>query len=1042
MSGLISPWMIEKIKEGKAILFLGAGCSIGSISDDGSKPLSAEKLRDLICDKFLGGEQKDKTLVRVADYAKHQSSLTEVQVFIKDKFKNLNPADFHKLIPTFKWHAVFTTNYDLIIERAYDQVKDRLQVLYPIIRDGDKFSDAISDPNALPYFKLHGCINTINDPNLPLILASEEYAKHKKNRIRLFRHLADFGIDNPIIFCGYQLSDPNIQHILFDLMDVGIHRPTYMVVDPGLNKFDFQMWSANRIEPLAITFEAFLRALNAEIEPGKRVLSKMVVSDNQPFFKIFLQSSEVSKELIHYLATELEYVYLGMPTAGAKPIDFYKGMSSGWGAISGNLDIKRRVVEQVLIDGLIDGAARGIKTLLLKGHAGSGKSMALKRIAWNAANDLSACVVVVREGAVLRPALVKELLVSSQDRILFVVDDAINNKNDLIKLYEYLKHESISATILLAARNNEWNQEGEELESYVDATYEIEKLTDRETDELIEKLTKHNCFINHKSLSRDDIKRSLNLTADRQLLVALHEATSGRPFEQIVLDEYERITPLEAKILYLDICTLNRLGVPVRAGLISRISGIDIENFKSEFLLPLEHVVNVYMDQKSRDYVYVSRHSLIATFVFDQALKNPVEKADQIIRVIRHMNIDYEADSIAFSELIKGKILSRVFGDKVLVSRIYEAAEECGAPMSYIWHQKAVFELNHPGSDIGAAFSAINKAEDSLEEGRSDKSILHTKALIYKRMANASRIRIEKEKYRSEAKLLLEKLTKNPNDSRPICALADLHLDELSDRLSLGVDEASSDLENRALLEQIKLVENTIYKGLQRFPGDEHMLTVKIDLSKKLKMYDKAKEALEGAYKSNASSEFLTIALARQREQDGDLSGAEGLLQSGIALNPSSKALHLHYAKLLISKNDASNSDQIVHHLRRSFSPGDSNYDAQFWFARQCYLSGDRKKSSELFGLLKKARVAPQRKSKIQGLAVEPSGKLSEFSGHIMSEHLSFYFIQCAEIGDGVFAHISNFESHPENVLKIGQRVNFNLGFSMNGPAACNIKIL
>jgi len=53
--------------------------------------------------------------------------------------------------------------------------------------------------------------------------------------------------------------------------------------------------------------------------------------------------------------------------------------------------------------------------------------------------------------------------------------------------------------------------------------------------------------------------------AGRQLLVALHEATTGNPFEEILLDEFNEIQPLSARNLYLTVCVLNRLRVAVRA---------------------------------------------------------------------------------------------------------------------------------------------------------------------------------------------------------------------------------------------------------------------------------------------------------------------------------------------------------------------------------------------------------------------------------------------------------------------------------------------
>ena len=1042
MNDNITPWLLEKIMSGKVVLFLGAGASFGAIDEKGAGPISGNRLRDLISDKFLGGEQKDKSLVQVADYAKYQASLTEVQVFIKDQFKHLQPANFHKLIPTFKWHSIFTTNYDLIVERAYDQVPERMQTLQPILRDGDQFSEAISNPDFVPYFKLHGCITVVNDKHLPLILASEEYAKHKQNRQRLFRHLADFGYDHPIIFCGYQLNDPNIQQILFDLTDAGIHRPAYMIVDPSLNKFDIQMWSANRIAPYVKTFSDFMEHLDSSIDSNKRVLSNVIVKEEEPFFKLFRTDSKVSKELVHYLSTELEYVYPGMPTEGAKPLDFYRGLDSGWGGISEGLDIKRRVVDQVLLDAVIGNEQNSTKTFLIKGHAGSGKSISLKRVAWNTVNQLSMNAVVLREGAVLRPSLLKELYACGDGRIIFFVDDAIANKDDLLKFYSLMEQEGIFATVLTSARSNEWNQHGDILDNYVTAEYEIDRLTTSEINELVHKLNHHKCLINLKSVDLEDVKKSFELTSDRQLLVALHEATAGKPFEQIVFDEYQRITPLEAKILYLDICTLNRLGVPVRAGLISRISGINIEVFNRNFLMPLEHVIKVFMDQKSRDYVYVSRHPLIASFVFDQALSEPSEKAEQIIRVIRHMNIDYEADLTAFSALIKGKTLAKVFGDKALVNRIYEAAEEAGASLSYILHQKAVFELSHPGCDIRASLSAILKAEQVLPEDKPDRSILHTKALIYKRLAKESNIQIETEKYRNEAKIILERLVKYQIDSRPLHGLAELHLDELAERLTiLKAGDDATVLEKRALLEKIKVVEDIIYKGLQKYPGDEYLSMAKVELSQKLEKFGDARKMLEKAYADNETSDFITISLARQRRADLDNDGAIDLLRTGINKNPSSKPLHLYLAKLLIEKNDESLNAEILHHLKRSFSPGDSNYDAQFWYARQMYINGDRTEAGRLFSNLKKARLSPYQKGRMHGVVLDSIGKPVEFDGHIMSEHVSFYFIRSAELADSVFAHVSKFDSTAVENLKTGTHVRFNLDFTMNGPAACNVVI-
>lgn len=1035
--------MVDKITSGKAVLFLGAGAAFGAIAPAGKAVVSGNQLRDLLSDRFLGGEQKDKSLVQVANYSKHQAGLNEVQVFIKGQFELLQPADFHKLLPLFKWHAIFTTNYDLIVERAYDQVPKRLQNLAPIVRDGDQFSEAISNPDQLPYFKLHGCISSINDSNLPLILASEEYAKYKNNRRRLFKHLLEFGREHPIIFCGYQIGDPNIQQILFDLCDSGIERPNYMVVDPGLNKFDRTMWQANRFDTLSWTFKNFLEHLDKEIDTNKRILGSITKASNKPYNKYLKHTAVFSQQLLNYLDTELEFIYQGMPFEGTQPIDFYTGLDDGWGAIHQDLDVTRKICDQLLIDSLVDEKLKGSSSFLVKGHAGSGKSVLLKRIAWNAVKELDDYpVFFLRKGAILRPSLVSELCHGLDKRALLVVDDALANRTDLLKLYELLNYEDAPVSIITSSRSNEWNQLGGDLESHILAEYDLDKLSEREINQLVEKLNKHHCLGNLKNLKLSDVKSNFNLTSDRQLLVALHEVTSGKPFEQIIYDEYQRITPIEAKLLYMDVCTLHRLNVPVRAGLISRISGISIEDFRKRFLSPLQHLIKTYMDQRSRDYVYVARHPLIAEFVFDQALSDPNAKAEQLVRVISRMNIDYTVDEEAFSILIKGKILAKLFSDKYLAKKIYDAAEEAGAPMHYIWHQRAIFEINHPGADLNAAMSAILNAEKNLVNGRSDKAVLHTKALIYKKMAKASSYPLEVNKYRVEARLILERLLKSNNDSRAFHALAELDLDELDEKLhSVPMNGiALDDLHERALISIVKKAEDIIYKGLQRYPGDEYLLISKANLARKLNEHENVRTILENAYRNNSSSEYLAISLARNKGESGDLAGSTQILRTAIAQTPNSKPLYLALAKNLILENDQSITPEIIHHLKRSFSPGDTNYDAQFWYGRHNYLYGNRKEAEEIFRKLKSTNLPPNLRRRLQGNSLDSSGMEIVYSGEVVSEHVDFFFIRSTELGDKVFSHISNFYDKSTEDITIGTEVSFNLSFSMRGPCAINVK--
>ncbi|WP_353176338.1 SIR2 family protein [Salinisphaera sp. T5B8] len=234
---MLKPWLLERIKRGEAVLFLGAGSTFGATSSTGESPLSGDALKDQICDEFLGGRLKNKSLAKVAELAKNESSLLDVQNFVAAKFSALRPSEFHKKVASFPWKGIVTTNYDLVIERAYQNSTPKpVQDLFPIVRGGENFSEIVRNPRALPYLKLHGCISVANDERLPLILAEEEYAKYKKYRERLFTHLNEWAKDYTIVFCGYDIADPHIQQILFDIGDSSVERKQYIYVPLILTK--------------------------------------------------------------------------------------------------------------------------------------------------------------------------------------------------------------------------------------------------------------------------------------------------------------------------------------------------------------------------------------------------------------------------------------------------------------------------------------------------------------------------------------------------------------------------------------------------------------------------------------------------------------------------------------------------------------------------------------------------------------------------------------------------------------------------------------
>ena len=1045
MTSLLTPWLLNQIRDGKAILFLGAGASYGARGPDGEKPLSADELRDKLSEKFLGGELKDRALSEVAEYAKNESSLHDVQKTIFSLFNPLKPASYHLLISSFRWHAIVTTNYDFIVERAYAESESALQKIVRITQDGDASSADLGNPQNVPFLKLHGCLSAITDDSPPLILSTEEYLRHCNNRERVFGMFTDWANTYPIIFCGYRIGDPNIQQILFDLGDGSINRPTYAVIDPHLTDFDLRYWQTRRFVPHRSTFKNFLVALDSEIPESHRILSVL-----RPTTTSSIQSHIVrgnpSEELLIYIDQEMQHIREGMPMISVSPRDFFKGSSGSWDPIAKKLDVERRFVDEFLLAAVLEPSTDNrFEAYLLKGHAGSGKSIALRRAAWNAAVQHDALVLWLMHGGKIRIDFIRELYNLTDERIYIFIEDAIQELNAIREISIIAFRESLPITLVFGARTNEWNIAEDVHEQIITDSFELSDLNDQEINQLLSRLTVHQCLGILETLSDDERRDHFRLTAQRQLLVALHEATLGKTFEEIVLDEYTNLIPAEAQSLYLDVATFHRFRVPLRAGLVSRVSGINLEYFQTRLFGPLEHVVKVVYDWRSRDFAYETRHPVIADLVCQQVLQDPAERADQVVRLVRLMNVDYQSDQVAFENLIRGRDLARLFDDRVFADRIFQAAAEAAANESHIAHQRAVFELNHRGGNIHVALEAVANAENNCTSGRARASILHTRALALRKLASGLEDSLQKNRVRSEAKEVVRRLIRNPRaSSHPYHTLALLLLDEIEERIGslTEVSTAKDESQQRQISSLVGEAEKIILQGLQKFPNNAHLLSVESQLATILNDDPRATELLKRALETNPGDGFISIRLARYYLKNKLNEEAKSVLIRCLENNPTNREVHVQLGRLLAQEDEYGRRDEIRNHLRRGFTSGDANYDAQFWYARHEFLYGDIEISKSLFSSLAKARVSPDAKQRTQGRVRHEDGTPKRFRGTVRRKSESYCFAACSELRDSVFMHPRSFVRGQWTNLTAISELEFDLVFSFRGPVGDNVRIL
>ena len=489
-----------------------------------------------------------------------------------------------------------------------------------------------------------------------------------------------------------------------------------------------------------------------------------------------------------------------------------------------------------------------------------------------------------------------------------------------------------------------------------------------------------------------------------------------------------RLPPQAAKVIYLGVCFLNRYNVPVRAGIINRVYGVRFTDFQQRFFQPLESLIFTRLDRRIRDFVYETRHPHIAEIVVERALADVTDNFNLHLDMLTAMNIDYDADRNAFRRLVRGRSVLQAFPDHQMASALYSAARRRFGQEPYLLHQEAIYEMNRPNGNLSRATGLLNLARGIVPF---DRSLIHSLAELQIRMAEGAATTLQIESHLREAEKLVRPLaTSAAVDSYGFHTLAKVQLERLRLLISDGPELDSEFLLN----DGIKAVESVVQEGLQRFPEDPYLLDVESQLGSLLSDDDRAIKALETAFSKMPDSAFAAIRLAKLLADTGSIGKAMDIYRTSIDAGANDKRIHFNYAMLLIEQG-TSDDNEIEYHLRRGFSEGDNNVQAQLWYARQLYIMGDIEGARARFRGLKILSLNPQMKRMIRGMIRDRDGDL-EFTGRIDRLEYGFGFLTRDGTGDSIFFHIKNVGEDVWESLSWNTRVSFSIGFNFWGATA------
>ncbi|MGQ6440267.1 cold shock domain-containing protein, partial [Serratia sp. IR-2025] len=491
------------------------------------------------------------------------------------------------------------------------------------------------------------------------------------------------------------------------------------------------------------------------------------------------------------------------------------------------------------------------------------------------------------------------------------------------------------------------------------------------------------------------------------------------------------IYPIQARTIYRTVCTLNRLRVPVRAGLIARIFGINFSDFKQQFFTPLEKIV-LWDSEGNDDYHYRARHAEIAEIVFNRAFGSTLEKYNEYTQILDKINIAFESDRISFRQFMRAKSLHEIFPDYQDVNGIYQKALKTIGEDPYLLQQMANFERIRPNGNLSLAIELLESAK---EKAPYDSSIIHTMATVWRDKANNSNEAYDRIKFRGEARHLLQEAQRRWGGSPYISTtLLELSIDNFEDNMK------DDNVSGKVIDDLIRRIEEEITISKQKYPDETMLSNLEARFAGIMNDDGRILSSLISAFNDNSRDPFIAIRLSKIYIDKGDFNEASKVLTQALERRRSDHRLNYQYAELLRIM-DPSKRASLIDYYRRAFTPNDQNFQAQFWFARFAYESNDIKDTSlsaDIFDYLRTARISKDDRFKIRDYI---GGQVCAtiFRGSLKGVNSGFGFVTVDGSGKDIFFPRSEVQNDLWEALKAGDRLKFNIGFNYAGPVACNI---
>lgn len=870
--------LVAALESGECVLFLGAGVGYNLLKPDGSHLPDGEALAKSLANKFHIDVDEHPRLDQVAEVVELRRDRARLIAHLDQELSGFEPDESYKWLASLTWRAIFTTNYDRGIERAYELVADTTQ--NPVVIATNSETRTWDPRFEVPVFHLHGSLSS-PDAKQAILITEQDYSRFRERRRMLFEQLRISYATTPILYVGYSHRDPNWRIVTGELRaEFEPNRPpqSYRLVPqtPSLDREILEGQGVTTVDGNLADLCGAVRSRIGDVRVDPRGLEALAANVPGDLLDLFHTSPAAVSGLLN------SWTYVNQADFGAPPNThaFHRGDRANWALIGQGLNFQRDL-EEPLVDDLVDFAtdpAPRVRSQIVLGPAGFGISTLLMAVAaWFAQNKVGT-TLYLRPGASPLPADVEFAARNLPSPIVFCVDNAADYEYELANIHDLLARLKIPAYLLLGERLNEWRQCRPTLRP---RELMLQPLSDTEILRLIDSLNKAGSLGKLADLDPDLRFSTIKIRNQQQLLVTMREATEGKAFDAIIEDEYRSILDDAAKDAYGLVCAFSRVRALLRDSLCAETLGLPLTELFGLLTISLEGLVEWETIDEARGIEALrARHQVIADIVWNRCLdRSTYERL--LLAAVDSLNLTFNADAKAFESFTRDVDAVDNLRSFEAKTRFFELACKKDPLNGYVrqHYGRMLSRENRPE----LALSQIDKA---LELSPKARAIHHTRGVILRQMALESpSIEVGRRRLAQSEDAFEGALRNNPRDEYSYQSLAELFLQwaKKSDDLQESIDYL-----NRA--------QAVVFRGLRQVRQREGLYLVSARIAQEIGDGPARLSALRQALEAAPTSAVVRYVLGSALQREGKFDEAIRVLLEGLKQGPDDPFLALALA--------------------------------------------------------------------------------------------------------------------------------------------------